>query len=108
MMTETKPKKKGSLVYKLVMLVLIGVIAFSAYKIGVILYGYYEGNNQYEQVQQVAGTTDTERFQGSVDFESLLKENEDVKAGHIALIALAKNVLEKSIRILGFEAPEKM
>ena len=39
---------------------------------------------------------------------SAADENEEVKAGHIALIALAKNILEKCIYILGFEAPEKM
>ena len=38
----------------------------------------------------------------------LKEENEELKAGHIALIGLAKNILEKSIDILGFSAPEKM
>ncbi|MBP3683503.1 MAG: arginine--tRNA ligase [Oscillospiraceae bacterium] len=38
----------------------------------------------------------------------LKEENEAVKAGHIALIALAKNILETCINILGFSAPEKM
>ncbi len=38
----------------------------------------------------------------------LKEENEELKAGHIALIALAKNVLETCISILGFSAPEKM
>ena len=38
----------------------------------------------------------------------LKEENEELKAGHIALIGLAKRVLEKSIDILGFSAPEKM
>ncbi len=38
----------------------------------------------------------------------LKEENEDTKAGHIALIALAKNILETCIDILGFSAPEKM
>jgi arginyl-tRNA synthetase len=36
------------------------------------------------------------------------EENESLKAGYIALIALAKNILETSIHILGFSAPEKM
>ena len=36
------------------------------------------------------------------------KENEELKAGHIALIGLAKNILETCIDILGFSAPEKM
>ena len=38
----------------------------------------------------------------------LKEEDETVKAGHIALIGLAKDVLEKSIDLLGFSAPEKM
>ena len=38
----------------------------------------------------------------------LKEENETVKAGHIALIALAKDILETSIDLLGFSAPEKM
>ena len=38
----------------------------------------------------------------------LKEENEQIKAGHIALIGLAKDILEKCIHILGFEAPEKM
>ena len=38
----------------------------------------------------------------------LKEENETLKAGHIALIGLAKRVLETCISILGFSAPEKM
>ena len=38
----------------------------------------------------------------------LKEENEELKAGHIALIALAKNILETCIDLLGFSAPEKM
>ena len=38
----------------------------------------------------------------------LTEENEELKAGYIALIGLAKNVLEQCINILGFSAPEKM
>jgi arginyl-tRNA synthetase len=36
------------------------------------------------------------------------EENESLKAGYIALIALAKNILETAIGLLGFSAPEKM
>ena len=36
------------------------------------------------------------------------EEDESLKAGYIALIGLAKNVLETCIHILGFSAPEKM
>ena len=38
----------------------------------------------------------------------LKEENEQIKAGHIALIGLAKNILECCISILGFTAPDKM
>ena len=38
----------------------------------------------------------------------LTEENEELKAGYIALIGLAKEILEKCIYILGFSAPEKM
>ncbi len=38
----------------------------------------------------------------------LKEENEEQKAGHIALIGLAKNILETCIGILGFSAPDKM
>ena len=38
----------------------------------------------------------------------LTEENEDLKAGYISLIGLAKEILEKCIYILGFSAPEKM
>ena len=38
----------------------------------------------------------------------LTEENEALKAGYIALIGLAKDILETCIDILGFSAPEKM
>jgi len=38
----------------------------------------------------------------------LTEENEELKAGYIALIGLAKNILETCIHILGFSAPDKM
>ena len=38
----------------------------------------------------------------------LTEEDKDLQAGYIALIALAKNILEMCIGLLGFSAPEKM
>ena len=38
----------------------------------------------------------------------LTEENEELKAGYISLIGLAKDILEQCISILGFSAPEKM
>jgi len=38
----------------------------------------------------------------------LSEEDKDLQAGYISLIALAKNILETCIDLLGFSAPEKM
>ena len=38
----------------------------------------------------------------------LKEENEELKAGYIALMGLTKDILETCINLLGFEAPEKM
>ena len=38
----------------------------------------------------------------------LSEENEEIKAGYIALLVLARRVLETCIDLLGFEAPERM
>ena len=38
----------------------------------------------------------------------LTEENKELQAGYISLIALAKDILEKCIDLLGFSAPEKM
>ena len=38
----------------------------------------------------------------------LTEEDKSLQAGYIALIALAKNILEQCIALLGFSAPEKM
>ena len=38
----------------------------------------------------------------------LKEENEELKAGYIALMGLTKDILETCISLLGFEAPEKM
>ena len=38
----------------------------------------------------------------------LSEEDEGLKAGYVALIGLAKNILEQCIYLLGFSAPEKM
>ena len=38
----------------------------------------------------------------------LKEENEELKAGYIALMGLTKDILEQCINLLGFEAPDKM
>ncbi|MBR5315840.1 MAG: class B sortase [Firmicutes bacterium] len=76
--------KRNGLLYKLVMLLLILIIGFSLYKVGTILYGYYQGQTQYEEVQELAGATEEKKpekkKESPIDFKTLCKENEDVKA----------------------------
>lgn len=72
-------RKKSSTVYRIVIVLLLAVIAFSLYKIGTILHEYHVGTEEYEKVQSAAGT-DGSSFSGEVDFEALLETNEDVKA----------------------------
>ena len=42
------------------------------------------------------------------DTRILGEEDQEKQAGYIALIALAKRILETCIDLLGFSAPEKM
>ena len=42
------------------------------------------------------------------DTKILSEENEEKKAGYISLISLTRKILEQSIDLLGFEAPERM
>ncbi len=42
------------------------------------------------------------------DTRILTEENKELQAGYIALIGLAKNILEACTQLLGFRAPEKM
>ncbi|MBR4020026.1 MAG: class B sortase [Firmicutes bacterium] len=72
-----KKKKKGDVLYKIVMAVLVVIILFSLYNIGKILYGYYQGNSQYEEVQEIAKVEEKEE---GIDFSALKKANGDVKA----------------------------
>ena len=51
---------------------------------------------------------DPKREETVIEQNSALVEDEVLKAGHIALIGLAKDILEKCIDLLGFTAPEKM
>ena len=71
--------KKGDLLYKVIMAILIIIILFSLYKVGTILYGYYQGNSQYEEVQEIA-KPEKNGDEQDINFEGLRNINKDVKA----------------------------
>lgn len=73
-----KQKTEKRIVYKLILIVLLGIMAFSLYKIGAILYGYYEGNRQYDELAKIA-EIDMEEIE-HINFKALREKNRDVKA----------------------------
>jgi len=73
---EKKKQKKRDMLYRIVMILLIAVMVFSLYKIGTMIYGYYQGSSQYEAVQEIAKPKKAE----GIDFKALQKANDDVKA----------------------------
>lgn len=50
-------RKKSSTVYRIVIVLLLAVIAFSLYKIGTILHEYHVGTEEYEKVQSAREPT---------------------------------------------------
>ena len=70
-------KKSNKWVYRIVIGILCIIICVCLYKIGTIVYGYYQGTKAYKEVQEIAGA---ETGAGNIDFDALLKENQDTKA----------------------------
>ncbi|MFR8517157.1 MAG: hypothetical protein ACLVC2_04760 [Emergencia timonensis] len=83
-----KAKKKSGVLYRIILAVLILIIAFCLYKIGTILYEYYEGTKEYNSVQQLAGVQ-ADSFTGEVDFDALVKKTRMSKLGFIRKIRLS-------------------
>lgn len=77
---KEKKKKKGSWLYRIIIVVLLGVMIFSAYNIGKILWEYHKGTSAYEEIQQIAMTEGAEEARGKIDFDALKKKNKDVRA----------------------------
>lgn len=76
-MRERKEKKKTGVLYKIIMLILIGIIIFSGAKLGKIFYEYYKGSKAYDSLSKLADITDIEV---KIDWKDLEKENEDIVA----------------------------
>jgi sortase B len=74
---KNKKKKKGDLLFKVIILVLLCVICVSLYKVGTILWEYHQGTQQYKTVEKVAKT---EHNSDHVDFAALSKNYKNVRA----------------------------
>ena len=73
-----KKRSKGCL-YRIVILLLLGIMLFCGYKIAKILYEYHEGSKVYSDVARDAKVK-VGKKQVSVDWEKLRKKNDDVVA----------------------------
>ncbi|MGN0658230.1 MAG: class B sortase [Emergencia sp.] len=82
-MTKEK-KKRGDILYRIIIVCLIAIILFSMYKIGSILLEYYQGTKAYETVQELAGASSLAQAETpdlmQINFDALQKEYPDVKA----------------------------
>lgn len=76
--SNTKNKSSKRVFYNIITFILIVIIAFCLFKIGKILWGYYEGTKTYDEVAKIAtkGAKDSDK----IDFDKLLQKNPDTKA----------------------------
>lgn len=74
---RTEKKKKGTLVFDIIIVVLLCVIAFSLFKVITILDQYSQGTQVYNEI---AENTDTTGDSLDVDWDALRKKNQDVVA----------------------------
>ena len=72
-----KPKKGRNVFYNIIIIILIGVIAYCGYHIGTALYDYHKGTVAYEKIADLAGAEDGKM---EIDWDKLLAENGDIKA----------------------------
>ena len=84
-----KKKRKNDLLFKIVIVLLLCVIAFSLYKVGSILYEYHQGTKQYNQVEKVANT---QKDTSNIDWKALMSKYKNVKAWFIKKIPAGESV----------------
>jgi sortase B len=73
-------KKTFHVVSTIVLLAAVCVFVFSAYQLIMMLAPYYVGGKEYDEIKELAITTDDKGKGFSVDFDALLKENPDTVA----------------------------
>lgn len=74
-----KRKRKGGIVYLIIMLILLCVIGFSLFKIGTIVYGYWQGRDAYNRIAAEAGAN-AGKDDVEIKFKKLCKRYPDVIA----------------------------
>ncbi len=72
-----KKNKKKNLILNLILVLALGVFAFSAFQLFNIGKGYKEGRDEYEAVRDLAVTNDNDQEKFRVDFNALMEMNDD-------------------------------
>lgn len=80
MADSKRQKRKGGVIYLIIILILLAVIGFSLFKIGQIVYGYWIGRSTYETIAKEAGAVAKGKDDIEVNFKKLRKKYPDVKA----------------------------
>ena len=70
-------KRKVDLIYRMVIVGLLAIMAFSAWRIGLILWEYHKGTAAYEEIQKIAGSAGAVE---QINFDALKKKNTDIRA----------------------------
>lgn len=77
-MEKKENRKKPGILYRIIMLILLGIMIFCTYKIITIICEYREGTAVYDELAEIANAVPSEDMH--IDFDALKKENEDIIA----------------------------
>lgn len=72
-------KKLEKFIYRIITIILLSIICFSAYKIGTLLYNYYKGTKANNEVIEIA-KVDLKKKKFNIDWDKLLSMNGDTVA----------------------------
>ena len=77
---ERRKAGVGTWIYRIVLLALVGVLAFSATKVATIYSGYQAGTKVYDKVVENTIAVDEASDEIKIDWDALLAQNDDVVA----------------------------
>ena len=73
-----RKKKKGDLLYNIILVVAIDIFCFAGFQLFSIYKGYYEGEKEYDSIAEQVISNDNNGDRFIVDFDALYEMNEDV------------------------------
>lgn len=82
---KRRGRKRGGILSTIILIVAVIVFCFSGFQLFRIFYGYHKGDQEYDQLKELAVTVEKDNTQTgedrySVDFDELRKVNQDIIA----------------------------